>query len=242
MRLNPVDQPDVRLRTDGPRLHDQEHVNRLPGLNGDERHQSRYSPQNLLVLMDSNRRNIDFSQLFPEMNVNVVACGNMEYASRFVQNDQVNHPDVVLVHLGTNDLKFLSPNELVDDMIKFVYLVEDTYPGASVRVSQIPPRRDENKKKVVPTNEMLVSSGLPTFDHRLLVEDHLHDEVHVGLFPVNGLSGVQVLARDLYVGVYDEEPSRDHLNWVVSHNPKGKGSNNRRKHSPVRDRFRYHGH
>ena len=41
---------------------------------------------------------------------------------------------------------------------------------------------------------------------RVLVEDHLHHQVHVDLFPINELSAVQVLARDLYVGVYDKEP------------------------------------
>ena len=198
---------------------------------------NRYSRQNMLVLMDSNRKNVDFNNLFPDMNVTVAACGNMEYAANFVRKDNDNHPDVVVIHLGTNDLRQLTPEVLVNNMIDLVYLVEKHY-KCSVKVSEILPRRDNQKLKVRPTNLLLASSGLPVIGHDKIRCEHLYDEVHLGLFSVdNDLSGVQLLAKDLYVGMYGKEPPTGRLSRVQmdrSKSPSRRGN----KHSFPKGNYR----
>ena len=79
--------------------------------------------------------------------------------------------------------------------------------------------------------------------HDKISVDHLYDEVHLGMFAVrkNELSGVQLLGRDLYHGVYGKEPSRESLIQAQRGAKNRQGRSRKNSQSP-RGKYRLHGH
>ena len=73
-------------------------------------------PKQMLILIDSNRRNIDFDQLFPDVQKTVQPCGSVDWALSFLEKSKEDRYDTVLIHLGTNDLKQMTPEDFLSDL------------------------------------------------------------------------------------------------------------------------------
>ena len=161
-----------------------------------------------MVLMDSNRRNINFSNLFLDENVQVVPCGSVKYALEKVIPKLKVVPDVVIIHLGTNDLKSSSPQQYSILLLELVQLLRLL--GCEVYVSEILPRNDQHEWKVESSNSNIrrMISTPYRIDHPVITKDHLYDDVHLGAATVNNekYSGSQLLGRDIYHKLYGRSP------------------------------------
>ena len=161
----------------------------------------------ILVLMDSNRRFINFESLFPDEKVQVQACGTVEHAFNVVEKMPVI-PKTVLIHLGTNDLNVVTPEEFIHALDNLTqYLSQE---GCNVFISELLPRTDDNRGLCEPVNRRIhdlvpESNRIP---HPKITHTHLHDEVHLrrNVNPGDKFSGVQLLAADLYKGIYNRDP------------------------------------
>ncbi len=162
----------------------------------------------ILVLMDSNRNNINFENLFHDDDVHIEPCGTVQYA-RGVVASMKTRPDVILVHLGTNDLKSHTPGEFFNNLTNLVSDISNKWDG-KVIVSDILPRCDKFEEKVTPTNTLLAHS-IPISNrviHDEISRIHLHDKVHLSrnVSPNNKYSGTQLLAKGFYRSVYGRDP------------------------------------
>ena len=85
--------------------------NTSDNLHSDHENRSReqHRQPDILVLMDSNRRDINFENLFCKDKVQVMACGTVEHAAKVVKDKLRSLPKTVLIHLRTNDLNKMSP-------------------------------------------------------------------------------------------------------------------------------------
>ena len=159
------------------------------------------------------------------MDIHLQQCGTVDWASSFIDRDLTLRPDVVLVHLGTNDLKSMSPSRFSGILLELVQKIEQKY-GCPVLISEVLPRRDRHKSKVDTANRLLRSNGLRTIEHRQITESHLFDEVHLGRFTTSGNdSGVELFAKDLYWGMYGMEPPPGKVSQATSRSRSPQRSN-----------------
>ena len=171
--------------------------------------QSKHIKQHdILVLMDSNRKHINFDNLFVNDKVRVVACGNVEHASVFVHERLEYLPKTVLIHLGTNDLNVVSPQQYLSALLDLVQYLESK--GCKVLVSELLPRTDGNRGMTDKVNIMLkdLFPEISRIPHPNISHAHLYDEVHLRRNVNNGdqFSGVQLLSIDFYRAVYHCDP------------------------------------
>ena len=80
--------------------------------------------QNIAIIMDSNRRDINFNKLFPNAKVNIYPCGTAKWARKLVDETDFKNPSDVIFHLGTNDLETLPPSHFVEDIKQVASIVK----------------------------------------------------------------------------------------------------------------------
>ena len=158
--------------------------------------------------MDSNRRDINFDNLFLNEKVKVHGCGTTRYAMNMVNQSNFVAPLTSYIHLGTNDLNHCSPEEYLKSLHDLVHCLSGK--GSDVYVSELLPRSDGNK----PLTEKVNSQIRALFPKELVIPHphithaHLYDEVHLRRNTNDGekYSGAQLLAIDLYFSRYGKKP------------------------------------
>ena len=164
--------------------------------------------KNIVVVMDSNRRHINFHKLFEEVGVvRVIPCGSVSIAEEKLLGPQKPHLDEVtdiILHIGVNDVDGMSPDQLSNRLMELSSNVSANY-KCRVHISQITPRGDNFGSNVVQTNNLIKekvgksSSSIGFIPHISLSWKDLHDDRHLHRQGVNGkLSPVLVLAGGFY--------------------------------------------
>ena len=174
----------------------------------DQRHKTSTTQPDIVVIMDSNRKHINFDNLFMDEKVEVMACGNVKSAMRAVMKPGFVAPKTVYIHLGTNDLNHGSPQEFLSSLLQLSkHLAEE---GSEVYVSEILPRLDANLPLTDQVNSMLRNTIPEEYliPHPQILHTHLFDEVHLRRNTLTGelYSGVQLLARDFYRSRFNKDP------------------------------------
>ena len=76
---------------------------------------------NLYVIMDSNRKFINFKELLAgefdnKLTPIVIPCGNIRKAESILTSNQINKPHIILLHIGINDLGDQRPEDIALDL------------------------------------------------------------------------------------------------------------------------------
>ena len=175
--------------------------------------------RSLLVLMDSNRRHIDFHQLCQDAEIVVNRCGNTADARHLIEQN-LGCPTDIILHVGINDLETLQPKSVAANIEGIALRASERFANCTIHVSLIPPRSDNLNQAVVETNALLRESinnnncpDIKVINHKELSADHLHDKKHLSLRKKQGqtLSGTQLLAKDFYKSIYSSNPHKDIL-------------------------------
>ena len=160
------------------------------------------------IFMDSNRRDINFDNLFVNEKVKVIPCGTVIYALKIVHQRDFVAPKTAIIHLGTNDINHGTPEEFLEALKDLVHYLSEK--GSVVYVSELLPRTDGNKPMTVKVNALLrdVIPMKHLIPHPHITYDHLYDEVHLRHNPNDGekYSGTQLLAADFYRCQYGKDP------------------------------------
>ena len=160
----------------------------------------------IAVIMDSNRRHLDFNKLFPNDRVKVYPCGTISYALRKLPS--LGFPKTVVVHLGTNDIEKVSPQQVHDNLVKLKGEIESRYNCRTI-VSNLLPRSDVFSHSVGICNDLLSSSLRGALiSHHNISQQHLHDKKHVSFrnSAPHVPSGCQLLSSNMFSGVYGYSP------------------------------------
>ena len=179
----------------------------------------RDATKQLTVLMDSNRRHIDFHALCTDAEIQVNRCGTAADARNLIEQHHIGCPTDILLHVGINDLESNQPMSVAADIEDVALRASERFPNCTVHVSLIPPRSDELRHEVIATNNLLRkafkgnSPNVKIIDHKDISEDHLYDKKHLRLKRINGqaLSGTQLLAKNFYKSIYSMNPYTDIL-------------------------------
>ena len=117
-------------------------------------------------------------------------------------------PTIVVIHLGTNDLKTQDPDQFMCGLGNLVNHITEKY-QCEILISEILPRKDKYSENVNVVNGMLhkYCPAGSIISHGTITNAHLHDQVHLNKFTHQGskYSGVQLLARDIYRAIYKHE-------------------------------------
>ena len=179
-----------------------------PSSHNHKNHTSSEARPDIGIFMDSNRRDINFDNLFLNEKVVVNACGTTKYALKLVNQSNFVVPETSYIHLGTNDLNHSSPEEYLSSLSDLVRCLSEK--GSDVYVSELLPRLDDN----LPLTDKVNSRIRQLFPKELVIphprisHTHLYDEVHLRRNTNEGekYSGVQLLAIDFYFSRYGKEP------------------------------------
>ena len=150
----------------------------------------------IVCIMDSNRKFLDFSRVFPGQSVLVIPCGNIDRAAYIVENPRFKPPRHLLIHVGVNDVESaLPPEDIANNVIGLAVNATRRFPQSKISVSLITPRADELARKVMETNKFITRAMIESVN--IIVHDNLHNEAC--LFDKKHLNkrvGVPLLARN----------------------------------------------
>ena len=188
--------------------YDQSHQ-RQHQLNSDNR------KKEVVFLIDSNRQNIDFHQLFPDAaKVTVIPCSYISAANHKLQQGLLGTPTDIVLHVGTNDMDTMAPESLADSLQRLAAAAKNKY-KCKVHVSLLTPRKDEMSRTVLQTNNLLTTviqqkaPGVKVVAHPGLSTKHLRDDRHLNRYRIDNdiMAGTQFFAADLHRSVYGVDPS-----------------------------------
>ena len=180
------------------------------------------------VLMDSNRNCINFENVFPREDVQVLKCGTTPIARQELGRGFRSSPTDIILHTGTNDIETSDPRAVAEQIMANAAEAAEHY-KCHVVVSALPPRSDgPNDERVRQANKWIqqLREKIPRYasitvsENKDISSDHLSDSKHLGSNHVrNGRSGVQMLAANLHKAVYKEDATEALLNTVVRKDP-----------------------
>ena len=172
------------------------------------------------ILIDSNRKNIDFRRLFPGAKVNVIPSGTLEWA-RTAVGKGIGSPTDVILHVGTNDIDSIPGDQFAEEVVTLSSDIQKLH-RCNVYVSEVLPRGD---MEVTQVNSSLRQRTRSTIPHHDITNRHLHDPKHLNRYRIDqdSLSGSQLFARDLYKAVQRDDPARELLDASRRWKPKNTG-------------------
>ena len=136
--------------------------------------------ENVVLLMDSNRKYIEEKQFWNKTKkIRVPTAAELEETIEKFDFSKVEH---VIIGTGTNDSDTRLAEEIFPDLRQAAVTLKQKHETLHVYVSQLPPRKSL-KKDVIKDLNSLIAEGLPESIHTVLQDDlkeqHLYDEKHV---------------------------------------------------------------
>ena len=186
---------------------------------------SRQEDRLILIVMDSNRNHINFRKLFEGYSVRMMKAGTVKEAREKFQLDGASfNPTDIVVHLGTNDVESEDAIAVANNIQSLSKDLKRRY-HCNVHISPLPPRGDALNTKVITVNSNLrnnpeISQYARLINQPDLSVDLLYDKKHLATKQrgPGQLSGVQTLARNLFIGVTGKQASKTQLHnmqtWV----------------------------
>ena len=189
-RVPPEEVPDIHQSSDNSKTFTQE--------------------TDFLLIMDSNRKFIDFRKLLKSENIKVIPCGNISKAEE-IDTQKFNCPKNIILHVGVNDVDVMFPEILVDRLTKVASWYKRIFPSSNVFISGITPRKGSTQASVAAVNSLLINnvrnSEIHYISHNNLNPSHLHDDRNLrrNKLQNEAFSGLQMLCKNFYECFYNEE-------------------------------------
>lgn len=163
----------------------------------------------IAILIDSNRRNVDFKKLFPGENVAVYPCGTVSWAKKTVE-DKLRSPKTVILHIGTNDIETRSPYSVHENLLALKRQIDEKFRCNTI-ISSLLTRNDRLNDSVEVCNNLLRTTIPPSnlICHSNISDLHLFDKKHLSFKPsaLNVLSGCQLFATNIFAHLNGVPPS-----------------------------------
>ena len=111
----------------------------------------------LVLVMDSNARYIDFKKLWTIRTTDIQRKGTMKEVNGILDNKVYKYLKYLFFSVGCNDIEYNSGAHVFDEIKKTVERIQSQYPNVKVILSEITPRMDcaDLDKEVKDCNELL---------------------------------------------------------------------------------------
>ena len=117
------------------------------------------SAKTTVILGDSIIQNLQGYKLGKETNQRVVVKSfggaTTQDMKSYIQPTIANAPDRICLHIGTNDLKSKTPNDVANSIVDLAKTIQSTC-GAQVVLSELTTRKDAHKESVKSVNKLLI--------------------------------------------------------------------------------------
>ena len=141
--------------------------------------------QEAVLIGDSNTRYISPLR-FPQP-IAKIRCGTLEKLPEVLKSVAIPNARNVVVHLGTNDIETCSQDTFQQRLFLALDAIEEKFPEASITMSELLPRKDNQKYKVDIANKIILDTigtipwkgTVGLFSHSYTTEDMLADEKHL---------------------------------------------------------------
>nr|XP_006824706.1 PREDICTED: uncharacterized protein LOC102808253 [Saccoglossus kowalevskii] len=110
-----------------------------------------------LLVGDSITKHVDVSRMFPRNSTNHIRIPTFKQACKTISEITSTTVDTVIYHLGTNDLKDVTPTECLDRAIELVNITRKQLSNALVMESEVIKRHDNKmiNNRIDKFNELL---------------------------------------------------------------------------------------
>ena len=138
-----------------------EHDSALPEINDifaiDPEESTTDDSTELIFIIDSNARYIDFRKLWTLKTTEIVRCGNMRDVYNYWSNNNKIYRNLkyVFLSVGCNDLVYKTPHQFFSSMNALVERLQLSFPGIKVILSEVTPRMDKIDERVIEANLLL---------------------------------------------------------------------------------------
>ena len=158
----------------------------------------------LTILMDSNRKYINFKELFTDRDIEVLKCGSTESVNKVIKNKKIVS-DEVLIHVGINDIEVEEPNVVAMNIVNIAKNLKNKH---KLYISEITMRNDHLATNVSMTNALVKQKLQKEIEEEeIILITHKNINSHELLFDKkhlnknrknNSLSGVEKLSINFY--------------------------------------------
>ena len=111
------------------------------------------SRKKIVMFMDSNRNHLDQSLLWD--NLTLVPAGCIPELEQIILKYDLRDYDVVIIHVGVNDLDTKSGTQVANRLIKLTSSIKTCAPGIKIILSEITPRSINKDDEVLACNDIL---------------------------------------------------------------------------------------
>ena len=111
----------------------------------------------LVILMDSNGKEIITQKLYPNYSVKKVPCMTIDKCFQIMNESKFKkEPKIVLLHFGTNDIEHNDQETVTDDLVEITNLICRRLPLSKIIISALLPRKDSFNQVVNEINSSVL--------------------------------------------------------------------------------------
>ena len=141
--------------------------------------------KNMVVIMDSNRKFINFNQLLggnlKKGKLIVIPCSNITSAEKILESHQIYNPSRILLQIGINDIDNTDPENVAKDQVTEKFKAKYK---CQVYISDLTLRKDGLQDAVKEVNTLIVNklinnAELIRVDNSNINTNHLYDIRHL---------------------------------------------------------------
>ena len=168
--------------------------------------------KNMVVIMDSNRKFINFNQLLggnlKKGKLIVIPCSNITSAEKILESHQIYNPSRILLQIGINDIDNTDPENVAKDQVAEKFKAKYK---CQVYISDLTLRKDDLQDAVKEVNTLIVNklinnAELIRVDNSNINTNHLYDIRHLKRIKDSrqSLSGVQPLNMNIFQTLFQK--------------------------------------
>ena len=129
----------------------------------------------LIILMDSNGKEIITQKLYPNYSVKKVPCMTIDKCFQIMNESRFkNEPKIVLLHFGTNDIEHHDQETVTDDLVEIINLICRRLPLSKIIVSALLPGKDSFNQVVNEINSSVLKQIRQLPNAHFLSHQNIH--------------------------------------------------------------------
>ena len=127
----------------------------------------------IIMFIDSNRKHLDPKLLWK--NLEIIPCGSTVEMKTKMAKAKLNTFDVVIIHVGVNDIDISDGKAVADKLIKIVTDVKSAAPKVKIVLSEVTPRQLTRDNEVINCNRELRNAVRGISDITIARHSNLRD-------------------------------------------------------------------
>ena len=130
----------------------------------------------LIIMMDSNIKFIEYRRLWTTKNTIFTQCGNLDEVERTLNGKKYLNLKYILINVGVNDIDENNGTQVFDKISKLVQLTKQKHVGIKIILAEITPRKDDRNREVIKCNVLINELARRSNNIFIAKHENLKDE------------------------------------------------------------------